>query len=278
MPGLDQLVPGISPPNGESSPIQPLNQIIFPIRIDLVDRTAIPAWNVRLRETRVWRDQDHVVLDLHWPEVAIVSAESWERHHLGYLDELYLSQKYMFASYGDEAFYSSRPNEVESNIISIFLQDGTFELGIRALLDKDRNAWKFEQVTAGYTFKDEFRFIAWDSPLLWILNVSERSWRKLPGPFSFGSIAVLSENDEKAYGIFDHRAIKSHYPELPLFALAVFDFVAETAWMQDFAPVESALIAAGFSMNETKLQPSATGKIIVSDNGKAPFLEFSGLA
>jgi hypothetical protein len=45
--------------------------------------------------------------------------------------------------------------------------------------------------------------------------------------------------------------------------------------MQDFAPVENALIAAGFAMSEIKLQPSSTGKIIVSDNGKAAFLEFS---
>lgn len=97
-----------------------------------------------------WFDADHVVLDLHGPEVAIVSAESWERHHLGYLDELYLSPKFMFATYGDEEFYRSRPNEFESNIISVFLRDGTFELGIRELMDKDRDAWKFEQVTAGY--------------------------------------------------------------------------------------------------------------------------------
>jgi hypothetical protein len=47
-----------------------------------------------------WFDADHVVLDLHDPQGAIVSAEGWERHHLGYLDELYLPQKYMFATYG----------------------------------------------------------------------------------------------------------------------------------------------------------------------------------
>jgi hypothetical protein len=112
--------------------------------------------------------------------------------------------------------------------------------------------------------------------MLWILNVSERSWRKVPGPFSFGSIAVLSGDEKKAYGIFDHRYIKGHYPELPLFELAVFDLMAETSWGEDFAPVESALIAAGFSMSEIKLQPSSTGKIIVSDGKKAALLEFCG--
>ncbi|MGA7384057.1 MAG: hypothetical protein WBW81_05000 [Methylocella sp.] len=61
---------------------------------------------------------------------------------------------------------------------------------------------------------------------------------------------------------------------MPLFELAVFDLVAETSWGEDFAPVENALIAAGFSMSKIKLQPSSTGRIIVSDNGKAAFLEF----
>jgi hypothetical protein len=97
-----------------------------------------------------WFDADHVVLDLHGPEVAIVSVESLERRHLGYLDELYLSPKFMFATYGDEAFYRSRPDEFESNIVSVFLRNGAFELGIRELMDKDRDAWKFEEVTAGY--------------------------------------------------------------------------------------------------------------------------------
>jgi hypothetical protein len=56
----------------------------------------------------------------------------------------------MFATYGDEAFYRSRPDEFESNIVSVFLRNGAFELGIRELMDKDRDAWKFEEVTAGY--------------------------------------------------------------------------------------------------------------------------------
>jgi hypothetical protein len=47
-------------------------------------------------------------------------------------------------------------NEVENNIISIFLLDGTFELGIRELMDKDRDAWKFDEVEAGYIFDNKF--------------------------------------------------------------------------------------------------------------------------
>jgi hypothetical protein len=222
-----------------------------------------------------WFDADRVVLALHGPEIAIVSAESWERHHLGYLDELYLSQKYMLATYGDEAFYSSRPNEFESNIISVFLRDGTFELGIRELMDKDRDAWKFEQVTAGYAFNDEFRFIAWDSPLLWILNVSKRSWKKVPFPFEIAAIEALTGDDKAAYAIFDHRWSRDRYPNRPPFELAVFDLLSETSSKHDFAPVEAALTAAGFEMSEIKFQPNSTGRIIVSDAKKTALLEFS---
>ena len=72
-------------------------------------------------------------------------------------------------------------------------------------------------------------------------------------------------------------AVSIRSPVLPtgLSLLRANDLVAETAWMQGFAPVENALIAAGFAMSEIKLQPSSTGKIIVSNNGKAAFLEFS---
>ncbi|MGB6176021.1 MAG: hypothetical protein WBF43_06725 [Methylocella sp.] len=221
-----------------------------------------------------WFDADQVVLDLHGPQVAIVSAESLERHHLGYLSELYLSTKFMVATYSEEAFYSSRPNEVEGNIISIFLRDGTFELGIRELMDKDRDSWKFEEVTAGYTFKEEFKFIAWDSPFLWTLNVSERSWKKVPFPLKIVGLEGLTGDDKTAYAIFDHRRLLSHYPDSPPFEFAVIDLLSETSFKQDFAAIETELLASGFEMSEIKFQPSSTGKIIVSDGKKAALLEF----
>jgi hypothetical protein len=220
-----------------------------------------------------WFDADHVVLNLHGPEVAIVSAESWERHHLGRLSGLYLSPKFMLATYGEEQFHGSRPGEFEGNVISVFLRKGAFEFGIQEVMDKDRDSWQFDEVQAGYIFDNKFAFIAYASELFWVLDVSKKSWRKFPAPVALWSAHVLSGDSEKAYGIFDNRWFRD--PDRPLFELAVFDLVAETAWMQDIAPVENALFAAGFSMSEIKLQPSSTGKIIVSDGKKAALLEFS---
>ncbi len=142
----------------------------------------------------------------------------------------------------------------------------------------NRDSWEFSELEAGYVFDDKFAFIAYACELFWVLDFPKRSWRKFPVPVSLWSADVLTGDDKAAYAIFDHRTLLSAYPDRPPFELAVFDLVAETAWMQDFAPVENALIASGFEMSDIKLQPNATGRIIVSDGRKAALLEFSGVA
>jgi hypothetical protein len=221
-----------------------------------------------------WFDADHVVLDLHGPGIAIVSAERWERRELGYLSELYLSPKFMLATYGEEQLHGSHPGEFEGNIISVFLRDGTFEFGIQELMDKDRDSWQFDEVEAGYIFDNKFAFIAYASELFWVLDVSKRSWRKFAVPFETVGIRVLTGDDKTAYAIFDHRNLLRHYPDRPPFELAVFDLLSETSSKQDFAPIETELLASGFEMSEIKFRPSSTGKIIVSDGKKAALLEF----
>jgi hypothetical protein len=238
---------------------------------------------------RSWLKQDHPhIVNIKWFNfnsailyydgigAAIVSMEGWNNIRLGAVDKLFVSNSYIFVSYDEESLYGSRPNDLENNIISVFLRDGTFELGIGELMDKDRDSWQFNDLEAGYIFDDKFAFIAYASKLFWVLDVSKRSWRKFPAPVALWRTDVLSGDAEKAHGVFDNRWDRNH--ARPPFELAVFELVAETAWMQDFAPVENALIAAGFSMSEIKFQPSSTGKIIVSDGKNAALLEFSDSA
>ncbi len=244
------------------------------VQIDL-NGTVIQSWSKGERPAILWIkwfDADHVVLDLHGPGIAIISADSWRRCELGYLNELYLSPKFMFATYGDEQFYGSCPGELEGNFISVFVRGGAFEFGVREFMAEDRDAWKLEQVTAGYTFENKFAFLAYDSDLFWVLDVAKRRYTKFPAPPLFWSAAVLSGDGAKAYGICDNRSIRSQFPDRQPFELAVFDLRAERSWGENWTPVDSALIAAGFSL-EVKLQRSATGKTIVSENGKAAFLE-----
>jgi hypothetical protein len=223
-----------------------------------------------------WVDVNTVILYYDGIGAAIVSMEFWNNIKLYAVDKLFVSNSYIFVSYDEETLYSFRHGELESNIVSIFSRDGTFELGIGELMDKERDSWQFDELEAGYIFDDKFAFIAYASELFWVLDVSKRSWRKFRVPFETVGIRVLTGDDKIAYAIFDHRGLLIHYPDLPPFELAVFDLVSETSSKQDFAPIETELLASGFEMTEIKFQPSSTGKIIVSDANKAALLGFSG--
>jgi hypothetical protein len=207
-----------------------------------------------------WFDVNSVILYYDGIGAAIVSMESWDNIRLCAVYKLFVSNSYIFVSHDEESLYRHRPGELESSIISVFLRDGTFELGIGELMDKDRDSWQFDELEAGYIFDNKFAFIAYSSELFWVLDVSKRSWTKFPVPFETVGIRVLAGDDKTAYAIFDHRNLLRHYPDLPPFELAVFDLVSETSYKQDFAPVEAALTAAGFEMTEIKFQPSSTGK------------------
>lgn len=63
---------------------------------DLGERRASKYLGVK------WFDANHVVLDLDGPKIAIVSATTCEQRELGYLSELYISPKFMLATYGEE--------------------------------------------------------------------------------------------------------------------------------------------------------------------------------
>jgi hypothetical protein len=240
---------------------------------------------------RSWLKQEHPhIVNIKWFDVnsviiyyvgigaAIVSVENWHNIRLYAAYKLFVSNRYILVAHDEESLYSFRSGELKGNIISVFLRDGTFELGIGELMDKDRDSWEFDELEAGYVFDDKFAFIAYASELFWVLDVSKRSWTKFPVPFATVGIEVLTGDDKTAYAIFDHRSLLNAYPNLPPFELAVFDLLSETSAKEDFGPVETALTAAGFEMSEIKFQPSSTGKIIVSDGKKAALLEISGVA
>ncbi|MGH6839418.1 MAG: hypothetical protein ACREDT_11585 [Methylocella sp.] len=222
-----------------------------------------------------WLDFNQVVLYHDGIGAAIVSAESWNNIRLGGIDKLLISKNYIFVSYNEDAFFLSWPNALENNIISVFSCDGRLQFGLHDLCDKDRDADKLIEIGAAYTFLDHIVFIGYYSEFVWNLDVPHRTWKKVPFPFEEAGLRVLTGDAKRAYAIFDHRSLLSHDPDLPPFELAVFDLSSETSAKQDFAPVEAALTAAGFAMNEIKFQPNSTGRIIVSDGKQAALLEFS---
>jgi hypothetical protein len=110
---------------------------------------------------------------------------------------------------------------------------------------------------------------------LWDLDTQRLILKRVFIPFSTVALLALAGDEKKAFGILDNRSLQSYYPDLVPFEFAVFDLQAETATRQDFAPIEKELVTSGFKMETLKLQPSSTGKVIVSDGEKAAFLEFS---
>lgn len=209
--------------------------------------------------------------------VAIVSAECCRHIEAGWPYKLFLSRNNILVCYTEEQFFSYSDDDLEGNILSIISFEGALTLRLRELLDRDPDANNLIEVEAGYTFNDNFVFVAYDSDRLWILDAAMRTYKKVPALFSMVGINVLTGDAKMAYAIFDHRNLIQHYPDRPPFELAVFDLVAETAAKQSFVPVEAALIAAGFDMSEIAFQPNATGRIIVSDKKQAALLEFSDL-
>ena len=118
-----------------------------------------------------WIDFNFIILYYDGIGAAIVSAESWNNIRLGAVDKLFVSNSYILVSYDEESFFRSWASELESNILSVFARDGHLELGLRELLDKDRDSDELYEIKAAYTYADDIVFIGYDSQFVWTLDV-----------------------------------------------------------------------------------------------------------
>jgi hypothetical protein len=217
-----------------------------------------------------WFARGEVVI---FPKATIVSTTNFLSLSAAWPTDLFLSRNHIFAAYNEEQFFTGRA-EHESDLVSVLSRTGGYEFSLMQYFNPDRDAHNFMEVEAAYCFDDHLAFIAYDSDKLWIFDAGALTYRKIQAPFSLASIQAMTGDEKKAYAIFDNRYSSQHYPDLPPFELAVFDLVAGTAVRSSFAPVEAALIAAGFDPAGITLQPNASGRIIVSDGKKAALLEF----
>ncbi|SFK32110.1 hypothetical protein [Methylocapsa palsarum] len=235
------------------------------------------------RLTRSWRKEGHwKPAKIKWfgraevviyPDLSIISADSWRELEQTWPYVFTLSDSYMFIGYDEEAIQRALINDPERHLVSIRTRDGGFEFGFEEIFLEDRDA-EFDEPQAAYSFGDCFAFIIYSSDRLWLLDTKTRTYRSIAAPFSLASIHVMSGDDKKTYANFDNRPHVQGHPDLPPFELAVFDLVARTAKKRTFAPVAAALVLAGFDPAMVTLQPNAKGRIIVSDDQKAALLEF----
>jgi hypothetical protein len=216
-----------------------------------------------------WFSERQVIAWLVEFQAALISVDNWELLPIGRPEKILLSDNRIFVGYGDESTIGARPGELEFNVVSVFSRKGQFQLGLRDTFSKDNYKGTVIELNAGYTFEERMIFNAYSADYLWALDPVSKSYKRFHVPFVTTLIDVLTGDDKHAFAILNYRAP---------FELAVFDLLSETAAKHDFAPVEAALVAAGFTMSEIKFQPNSTGRIIVSDSKQAAVLEFAGLA
>jgi hypothetical protein len=214
-----------------------------------------------------WFGEHHVIAWLVEFQAALISVDNWNLLSIGRPDKILLSNSHIFVGYGDEFTERASPEEIEFNVVAAFSRDGVFQFGLHDIFSKDNYKGTIIELNAGYTFGDRIIFNAYSADYLWSVDPHSKNYTRFHVPFETTLIDVLSGDDKQAFAVLNYRAP---------FELAVFDFLSETSSKQDFAPVEAALISAGFTMSEVKFQPNSTGRIIVSDSKKAALIEFGG--
>ncbi|MGH6857490.1 MAG: hypothetical protein ACRECP_07610 [Methylocella sp.] len=245
------------------------------------------------RECRSWPRKDHPRLqDIRWFEpdqviawleedfeALMISAADWRKFSIGSPDKLFLSKNYIFVSYYEGGVRSQSDLLYLHHVVCAFAREGSLALGLEDLMTPSGFRDSFIEIEAGYAFEDRLTFITSSvQDCIWNLDVPKKHLRRIPVPFSTVGLGILSGDDKKACGVFDHRRILYAYPDLPAFEFAVFNLESETSSKQDFATIEKPLIEAGFEMSAIQFQPNSSGKIIVSDGMKAALLEFSEAA
>ncbi|MGI8568652.1 MAG: hypothetical protein ACR2KT_06055 [Methylocella sp.] len=216
-----------------------------------------------------WFSEHQVIAWLVEFQAAVISPDNWHLLSIGRPERILLSKNHIFVGYGDESTIGARPGELEFNVVAVFSRDGEFQFGLRDIFSKDNYKGTIIELNAGYTSGERMIFNAYSANYLWRLDPRSKSYKRFHVPFETALIEVLSGDDKHAVAILKYCAP---------FEFAVFDLALETSAKQDFAPIETALIDAGFAMSEIKFQPNSTGRIIVSDTKQAALLEFCDLA
>jgi hypothetical protein len=186
-------------------------------KVTLYLNAAPCRWWLKQEHPRIekikWLDLSRVILYYDGIGAAIVSAESWINIQLGFIDKLYVSKHYILVTYNDESFFRSRPDELESNIISVFSHDGSLRFGLRELLEKHNDIDDLYEIVASYTYTDNIVFVGYDSKYVWNFAVPQRSWKMVPLAFSIVGIDVLTGDGQTAYAISDNRRLTEYYPD-----------------------------------------------------------------
>ena len=182
-----------------------------------------------------WRKRGQVLVYLGGSICMMASRETWKAIDLGWLERLFTSKNYIFASYGEEAVYSAaRTGDIEAQAMGVFSSAGEFLFGLADLFAATKEKQSIADVGCAYTYDDCIVFHGSEVDCLWHLETPSRRVDKIPVPFSTTCLDVLAGDGHSAFAIYDSRALASSYPGLPLFECARFDLRSQAASMLDF--------------------------------------------
>jgi hypothetical protein len=111
---------------------------------------------------------------------AILMSEFEDRFiDVGPVSDIFFSERYIYVTYSEDSILSSSPGEYEFNIMSIFLNDGSFVCGLEKMLRGRAYEGTMLEVSAACVVENALVFLAYHTPYIWMVNAGERDVRTL---------------------------------------------------------------------------------------------------
>ncbi|MGH6822482.1 MAG: hypothetical protein ACRECP_11820 [Methylocella sp.] len=216
-------------------------------------------WGVR------WFSQDQVLL--WWVDMNAVRAseKTWMPIGMGRLWDIICGKDYLFVTYDDESVTRAHQGELEHNVLAVFSRDGVFRVGLTDLLEKRREKKAIiMEINAAYAFGNTIVFIPYTDESLCVLNVEQETLTKHDVSFNTANTVAISGNDKQAFAVIGY--------EEP-YELVLIDMASGQSRDGDFRVLADKLDAAGFKPGAWNFRSGLGGKMIVSDDKQAGFIE-----
>ncbi len=216
------------------------------------------VWGVR------WFSHDEVIL--WWVDTNAVRAseKTWMPIGMGRLWDIICGKDYVFVTYDDESVTRAHPGEIEHNVLAVFSRDGVFRVGLTDLLKKEREKACIIEINAAYAFGNTIVFIPYMDSSVYVLNAEQEILTKHEVSFNTVNTMAMSGNAKQAFAIIGYKEP---------YQLVLVDMTSGQSRNEDFRVLADKLDAAGFKPGAWNFRAGLGGRMIVSDDQQAAFIE-----
>ena len=211
-----------------------------------------------------WFSQDQVFLWRVSRNAVLASARTWTPFPAGRLWDVLCANDYIFVTYDDESVTRARSGEIEHNVLAVFSRDRIFRVGLVDLLLANRDNSSPIEINAAYTFNNTIMFVPYPGESVYILDADKKSLTKRDVSFNTVNTVALSGNDKQAFAIIGYNEP---------FELVHVDLASGQSQNGDFRALAKKLDEAGFKSGAWDFRSSLGGRMIVSDDKQAAFIE-----